>query len=814
MEPGEKSFRITGMSCAACVSAIERSVRKVEGVQEANVSLLAEKLRVKGTAGDDRIIAAVKKAGYGVAPPSIVSVNIPVEGPTGAENAATLQKWLAAIPGVASASVDSAKRTVSVQFNQDALRLSDIKGAIRNAGFNPLSATHDRRVELPPLLQRAGVNLAIALGFLVPLAYSAMGSMMGLPVPAWLSPEESPEMFALAQSVFTAPILFAGRRFWISGGGAALRGGANMDTLVALGASSAFLYSLYGAARIFGGDAHFAHMLYFESAGFIVALVLVGKYLEDRAKGNARAALKSLLKLAPDKARLMDEKGECREIPAEDVFPGDLLLVKPGEKIPADGLLVKGGTSVDESMITGESLPVLKKPGASLIGGTVNGEGVIEMRVEKAGADTALARMVKLVEEAQSTKAPIAALADKVSAVFVPSVLILAVLVGVGWMLAGKPFDYALTAFISVLIIACPCALGLATPTAIMVGSGRGATMGILIKKASALENAGRADCVVFDKTGTITEGKPRVERLALFNGFPESEALSVSAAVEEGSGHPLAHAVLEYAKERGIEWTMAEGITAEPGMGVRGVSGGRSILLGNAEYLTRSGCDISLAADFEKENAARGGTALMLAVDGKLSAAIGAADRIKLSSREAVERLNRMGIVTVMITGDGEEAARAIAAQAGIRETMARVPPQGKEEQVRLLQAKGRRVAMVGDGVNDAAALVRADVGIAIGTGTDVAIESADVVLVSGDPLGVARAVALGRATLVNIKQNLFWAFFYNVISIPAAAGLLAPLGIPPLNPMFAAAAMSLSSVSVVTNALRLRTISLKEDT
>ena len=806
MEKDDITLGITGMTCAACARAIERSVSKVPGVESATVNLVTEKLAVTG-AGIDRakVEEAVKNAGYGVASSPKSAITIPIGGMTCAACAARIEKELKKTPGVTEASVNFATEKATVAFDTGVARLSDIKDAITRAGYTPLSVSHDTAEAPPPLVQRPLFNLALALVFLLPLAYVAMGSMAGLPLPAFAEPEEHPLGFALVQLLLTLPILFAGRKFYTSGGSAVLHGSANMDTLVAMGASAAVLYSLYGIFNIAAGDAHFAHRLYFESAGFIISLVQVGKYLEAHAKGRTSSAIKLLLKLAPEKARLV-ENGQTREIPTEDVHPGDVLLVKPGEKIPTDGTLLKGGTAVDESMITGESLPVPKKPGSLLIGGSVNGDGVVEMRAERVGAESTLARIVKLVEDAQGSKAPIAALADRVSGVFVPVVIALAVAVSLAWLAAGRPFDFALTVFISVLIIACPCALGLATPMAIMVGTGRGADMGILVKNARALETSGKVDCVLFDKTGTITEGKPRVQSVAVFNGHSENGALALAASIEAGSEHPLAKAILAEAAARGIAYSMGDGITSEPGFGVTGTAGGEKVFLGNAVYMTNQQVDISAGRAAGDAVAATGGTALYLSVGGKLAAVIGAADRIKKTSREAVEKLKRMGLQTAMITGDSINAATAIAKEAGIDRVIAEVLPHEKDKEVQRLQREGKIVAMVGDGINDAPALMRADLGIAIGTGTDVAMESADIVLMGGDLNGVEKALRLSRATLGNIKQNLFWAFFYNTVSIPVAAGLLVLFGGPMLNPMFAAAAMSFSSVSVVFNALRLR--------
>jgi len=800
---------ITGMTCASCASAIERSVKKIPGVDSASVNLVSEKLTVTGSDVDSTVVEkAVQDAGYGVTKTNITTLSIPIEGMTCASCVSAIERLVGKVPGVESVVANLVAEKAVVNFDPEKTRLSDIRKAIRDAGYTPLSVTEETGNAPPPLIKKPAFDVTLAFIFLVPLAYLAMGGMAGLPAPGFLDSAEHPLGHAITQLLLTLPILFAGRRFYASGIPAALHGNANMDTLVSMGATAAFLYSLYGTTRIFLGDAHFAHNLYYESAGFIISLVLVGKYLESIAKIRTSSAIKALLKLAPEKATII-ENSMTREIPTEDVHPGDMLLVKPGGKVPVDGSIVKGFTEVDESMITGESIPVPKKPGSSLIGGSVNGEGAVEMLAERVGAETALARIVKLVEDAQGSKAPIAALADRVSGVFVPTVIAIAFLTACVWFIAGKPFDFVLTTFISVLIIACPCALGLATPMAIMVATGRGADLGILVKNAAALETAGRVNCVLFDKTGTVTKGKPLVTSISALNGFSEKQVLEFSASVEAGSEHPIAKAFLGEAASRGIEYKIAEGIKSDPGFGISGSCDGKKIILGNSEYMRKYKIDASHAMLFAETVSASGGTVLFLSVNDKLSGAIGVSDEIKETSAEGISGLKKLKIETAMITGDRKAAASAIASKAGIERVLAQVLPDEKEKEVRVLQDEGKIVAMVGDGINDAPALARANLGIAIGTGTDVAIESADIVVMGGDLRAVEKTIRLGRATLRNIKQNLFWAFFYNTVSIPIAAGVLTIFGGPMLQPMYAAAAMSFSSVSVVYNALRLRKFS-----
>ena len=800
------TLKVTGMTCAACANAIERSVKKVDGVEGATVNFLTEKLVVTGKNPDSALIEdAVKKAGYGVAETAHGKVTIPIGGMTCAACAARIERQLNKTEGVIEASVNYATEKATVTFNTDKARLSDLKKAVEKAGYKPLTTAETKIEQELPLLQQPRFKMILALVFAVPLAVITMGPMVGLTLPEFISADAHPLRMAIIQLLLTVPIVFAGRGFYISGTRAILHGGPNMDSLIAIGTAAAIFYSLFGTFKIVTGDLSFIHNLYYEAAGVIIALVLLGKFMEDRAKRSTSSAIQKLMNLAPDSATLIDGD-EHKTIPVEDIHPGDLLLVKPGEKIPTDAILVKGATSLDESMITGESMPVNKKVDDKLIGGTVNGESTIEVRAERVGAETMLARIIKLVEDAQGSKAPIAKLADQVSGVFVPVVVAAALLAALAWFVAGQPFIFALTVFISVLIIACPCALGLATPTAIMVGTGRGADMGILIKSAVALENAHKVDTVIFDKTGTITEGKPAVTSFASFNGFNEDSLWQIAASVEAGSEHPLAKALVNAAKKRGITFTLASDIKSVPGFGVTGRYDGKEVTVGKPELLARENIDTGFASDTLNKVSAQGHTPLLVGIDGKLAAIIGVADTIKPTSKSAIKRLQEIGIETVMITGDSQSVAEAIAAEAGIEKVIASVLPQDKDKEVQKLQDAGRKVAMVGDGINDAPALARADVGIAMGTGTDVAMESGDIVLMSGDLTGVEKALRLSRATVRNIKQNLFWAFFYNSLGIPVAAGLLVLFGGPLLKPAFAAAAMSFSSISVLLNALRLK--------
>ncbi len=635
------------------------------------------------------------------------------------------------------------------------------------------------------------------MAFAVPLFIIAMGPMI-FPVPIDLMAHS--KGYALLQFFLCLPVLGAGYQFYTVGYSQLLRRTPNMDSLVAIGTTAAFVSSVYGMVRVLGGDAHAVHSLYFESASMIIALVLLGKTMEDRSKGRTGESIKRLMALSP-KTALVERDGAEREIPLEQVKVGDILLVKPGAKVPTDGVVLSGGSSVDESMLTGESMPVDKAPGDKVTGATINQGGFLRVRADRIGRDTALAQIIKLVEDAQGSKAPIARLADKVAGVFVPVVMAIAAVAALLWLLAGKEAGFALQVFISVLVIACPCALGLATPTAIMVGTGKGAQNGVLFKDAQALETASHVTTVIFDKTGTITQGKPRVTDLLPTEGVEQSQLLRLAASCERASEHPLGQAIVTAAVEGELPLAEVEGFASVTGKGVMGRVEGKEVKVGSAAYL---GLSKTQEAD---RLAAAGKTPMLVTVDGAYAGVIAVADVVKEDSKAAIRALEEMGVRTAMITGDNQKTAGAIAREVGLSTVFAEVLPQDKARYVKELMDKGEKVAMVGDGINDAPALTQADVGIAIGSGTDVAIEAADVVLVKSSIQDVVTALKLGRATIRNVKQNLFWAFCYNTLGIPVAAGLLYLFGGPLLDPMLGAAAMSLSSVSVVTNALRLNT-------
>ncbi len=648
--------------------------------------------------------------------------------------------------------------------------------------------------------------------FAVPLVAVAMGAHWGMPLPHWLDAHESPLAFALFQLLLTLPIIWSGRDFYRNGIPLLLRGAPNMDSLVSMGTGAALLYSLWSTFEIAAATTpeavHAGVMgLYYESAGMLIALISLGKYMESLSRTRTSEAIRGLMELTPESVERVLDGGETREISVRSVMPGDRLLIKPGSRIPVDGIVAQGQSALDMSSLTGESIPVDVKEGDEVNAGTLNVSGAFVMEAQRVGADTALARIIHLVREAQGSKAPIANLADRISLYFVPAVIMLATAAGLSWLwLGGLPFGEALRVFVSVLVVACPCALGLATPMSIMVATGRGAQLGVLMKNGTALEAAGHLDTVVFDKTGTLTEGQPRLMSVRTETGCSDDEALRLAASLEAVSEHPLARAVLQAARERDIPVVPAEEFRAVSGQGVVGHVEGKALLLGNESLLAENGVRLSSLQKEALEHLADDGqTPLLLAVDGVFSAMLGVADPLREETLSAVADLRALGCRVMMLSGDNERTARAVAARAGIDEVIAGVRPDGKEAVIVRLQSEGRHVAMVGDGINDAPALARADVGMAMGSGIDVAMEAGDVVLLRGLPC-VKTAITLGRAALANIRISLFWAFGYNVLLVPIAAGLLLLFGGPAMSPMLAGAAMSLSSVSVVANALRLR--------
>ena len=735
-----------------------------------------------------------------------------IEGMSCASCAMTIENAVSKIPGVDKASVNLATEIMTVEAN-DSVTPEDIAKVVDGVGYSarPRGKSVEEELEEKNEKKEAHLremkrNLTISAIFAVPLLFIAMADMVGIPMPAFLSPMQSPVSYALIQLALFLPIVWIGRRFFVDGFKALSKGHPNMDSLVALGTSAAFLYSLYGTYHVLEGHAHFAMNLYYESAGVILTLITLGKYFEDVSKGKTSMAIQTLVGLAPKMATVLRD-GQEVEVPVEEVQVGDLIRVKPGEKVPVDGVVTEGNSTVDESMLTGESIPVSKSVGDEVIGASLNKTGSFILKATKIGKDTALSQIIQLVEQAQGSKAPIAKLADKVSGVFVPIVIVLALVSGLAWYFLGQEsWVFALTITISVLVIACPCALGLATPTAIMVGTGKGAENGILLKSGEALEEANHVNMVVFDKTGTITNGTPVVTDVVTADNTDADALVRLAASLEVASEHPLGEAIVAKAKEQGATFDEVTNFEAIPGFGIKGHVGETLVFLGNEKWMRENG--LANEAMNEKANrfAEQGKTPLYIGYNDAVQGLIVVADTVKESSARAIQTLHEMGIQVAMMTGDHERTAQAIAAEVGIDRVFSEVLPQDKANYVSKLQEEGYIVAMVGDGINDAPALAQAQVGIAIGTGTDVAIESADAVLMKSDLMDVPAMLKLSRATIRNIKENLFWAFAYNVIGIPFAMGVLHLFGGPLLNPMIAGAAMSFSSVSVVLNALRLK--------
>ena len=735
-----------------------------------------------------------------------------IEGMSCASCAMTIENAVSKIPGVDKASVNLATEIMTVEAN-DSVTPEDIAKVVDGVGYGarPRGKSVEEELEEKNEKKEAHLremkrNLTISAIFTVPLLFIAMADMVGIPMPAFLSPMQSPVSYALIQLALVLPILWVGRRFFVDGFKALSKGHPNMDSLVALGTSAAFLYSLYGTYHVLEGHAHFAMNLYYESAGVILTLITLGKYFEDVSKGKTSMAIQTLVGLAPKMATVLRD-GQEVEIPVEAVQVGDLIRVKPGEKVPVDGVVTEGNSTVDESMLTGESIPVSKVVGDEVIGASLNKTGSFILKATKIGKDTALSQIIQLVEQAQGSKAPIAKLADKVSGVFVPIVIVLALVSGLAWYFLGQEsWVFALTITISVLVIACPCALGLATPTAIMVGTGKGAENGILLKSGEALEEANHVNMVVFDKTGTITNGTPVVTDVVTADSTDADALIRLAASLEVASEHPLGEAIVAKAKEQGAAFDEVTNFEAIPGFGIKGHVGETLVFLGNEKWMRENGLANVEMNDKANHFAEQGKTPLYIGYNDAVQGLIVVADTVKESSARAIQTLHEMGIQVAMMTGDHERTAQAIAAEVGIDRVFSEVLPQDKANYVSKLQEEGYIVAMVGDGINDAPALAQAQVGIAIGTGTDVAIESADAVLMKSDLMDVPAMLKLSRATIRNIKENLFWAFAYNVIGIPFAMGVLHLFGGPLLNPMIAGAAMSFSSVSVVLNALRLK--------
>ena len=762
----KEKFDVTGMTCSACSSRVEKCVSKLEGVEEVTVNLLTNSMQVKydeNVLEEQGIIDAVVHAGYGASPARESS-------------------------GFAGGSKGTAVGQAQRQQGEN--------------GKNPVQE------HLEYMKKRTFWSFV----FLIPLMYVSMGHMIGAPLPGFLHGTVNAVAFAMTQFLLCLPVLYINRGYFTKGFSTLLHGAPNMDTLIAVGSAASLVYGIFAIYRMGYGLGvqdmelveRYLHDLYFESAVMILALINIGKYLEARSKGKTSQAIEKLMDMAP-KTAFVERDGMVLEIPAEEILPGDVLQVKPGSSVPADGVILEGSTSVDQAAITGESIPVQKNPGDSVIAATMNKAGFFRMKATKVGKDTTFAQIIRLVEDASASKAPIAKMADKIAGVFVPVVMAIALITGIAWVIAGAEFEFALSCAISVLVISCPCALGLATPVAIMVGTGKGAENGILIKSGEALEVTHNIQSVVLDKTGTITQGTPEVTDIQAF-GMEKQELLKIAGALEKKSEHPLAEAVLKKAEEEGILLPEVQEFQAVPGKGIQGKIQGIQYYAGNLKFMEERQIDTSKVEKQVERLAEEGKTPLIFATEEQVLGILAAADLVKPTSAQAIRELKKLGIQVIMLTGDNERTAKAIQKQLDLDTVIAEVLPQDKEREVAKLQAEGKTVAMVGDGVNDAPALARADVGIAIGAGTDVAIESADIVLMKNDLLDVVTAVGLSKAVIRNIKENLFWAFFYNACGIPLAAGLLYPVFGLKLSPMFGAAAMSLSSLFVVSNALRLR--------
>lgn len=804
MSQKEATLQITGMTCAACAARIEKGLKKIDGVEDANVNFALEKTNIKydpDKTDTAKFKEKVESLGYNVVSEK---VEFDITGMTCAACANKIEKRLNKLDGVEKAGVNYAIETVLVEYNPDQVSIPEMKEAIKKLGYSLEQKKENAREQVDHRqkeIERQQGKFLFSAILSFPLLW-AMVSHFEFTSFIWL-----PDMFMnpWVQLVLATPVQFVvGKQFYVGAYKALRNKSANMDVLVALGTSAAYFYSLYLSFASIGSDGHMVE-LYYETSAVLITLILLGKLFEAKAKGRSSEAIKKLMGLQAKNATVVRD-GHEMIIPIEEVLEGDIVYVKPGEKVPVDGEIVEGRSALDESMLTGESIPIDKTIGDSVIGSTINKNGFLKIKATKVGKDTALAQIIKVVEEAQGSKAPIQRLADVISGIFVPIVVGIAIIAFLVWFFYINPGDFAdaLEKFIAVLVIACPCALGLATPTSIMAGSGRAAEFGILFKGGEHLETTHRLDTIILDKTGTVTNGKPSLTDVILAEGIDENEFLTFIGTAERSSEHPLAEAIVEGIKEKGINLGSSEAFEAIPGFGIQSTVKGKQLLIGTRRLMAKYSVNVQEVLSKMENLEKQGKTAMLVAIDGSYAGMVAVADTIKDTSKEAIARLHKMGLEVVMITGDNTQTAKAIANQVGIKKVIAEVLPEGKAEEVKKLQQAGKKVAMVGDGINDAPALATADIGMAIGTGTDVAMEAADITLIRGDLSSIADAIFMSKKTITNIKQNLFWALAYNVIGIPiAAAGFLAP--------WLAGAAMAFSSVSVVLNALRLQRIKLK---
>ena len=818
----KESYKVVGMSCSACAKALEKTVENIDGVFSQSVNIATEKIQIEYDSDKvkfEHIEKIVKKAGFNLLKDIIYNnVVLKIGGMSCASCANAINKSINKLDGVENVDVNLATEKVTINYDSSKLKLSQIRNSIEKLGFKVLDKSESKnnldedKLRKEREIKTLLVKFLIATIFSVPLLYIAMQPMIPkslvlIELPKLINPTTNPLNYALIQLFLVTPIMIVGYKFYVNGFKAFLNKSPNMDSLVAIGTLSSFLYSLYTTFKINNETMMLGHyQLYYESAGIIITLILFGKYLELKSKGKTSEAIKKLIGLQPKTALVLVDDSEI-EIPIDEVEVGDIVIVKPGSKIPVDGIVVDGNTFVDESMLTGESIPIEKNIGDSVIGASINKNGSIKFKADKVGSNTVLSQIIKLVEDAQNKKAPIAKLADTVSGYFVPTVILISIISSLLWFIFGdKDLEFIIKIFTAVLVIACPCALGLATPTAIMVATGKGAENGILIKSGEALELMHKIDTVVFDKTGTITEGKPQVTDIIPSKNINKDYLLKIAASAEKNSEHPLGEAIVRFAIEKEIKFINVDKFKAIPGCGIEATIDNKKVLIGNKKLMNDKNISFKDLYKIGDELSKQGKTPMYISMEDELLGIIAVADVIKENSKKTIEKLHDMGIKVAMLTGDNKNTANAISKEVGIDLVISEVLPQDKSNEINKLKEQGRFVAMVGDGINDAPALANSNVGIAIGNGTDIAIESADIVLMKSDLIDVLTAINLSKETIKNIKQNLFWAFSYNIVGIPIAAGVLYIFGGPLLNPMFAAMAMSLSSVSVISNALRLK--------